>query len=967
MSVEASSSLTRVDTGLANTQPKVPEPDAEIQAIVGSGKIGRFVVLRKLGEGGMGVVFAAYDDELERKVAIKLLHTTFSGQQQTLGQQRLRREAQAMARLSHPNVAQIYEVGDIGSAVFIAMEFISGCNLREWLRQAERPWRTILDAYMQAGRGLVAAHAAGIIHRDFKPDNVLIGDDGRVRVLDFGLARPDASASESLSSTTTSGVFHSVELTQLGSFVGTPAYMAPEQLLRQPADAQSDQFGFCVALFEALYSYRPFIGADAAELTQNVVHGRLIDPPRDSDVPGWVHQVLLRGLAVAPDERYPDMAALLQALADDPAIARRRRLGVAGIVLAAGLAGGGGYAINELRAEPAPTCSGGEERLVGVWDPASSERVHAALTGAATAYAEYVATQVDARLGSYATAWSAMHRDACETHQRGEQSDALYDLRMACLDDRRTALGALVEVLAAADASVVEKAVQAADRLPLLGRCADASALLAQVPPPDDPQVARAVEAIEVKLAQAQARYEVGQNDAALRETQPLRSEAEGLGYGPTLAKALRLEGLIQDMLAEYGASEAALLRAATTADGAGDDDGRAAATTDLVRAVGVRYARFDEGLRMAELARGSISRLPDRRAHEARLETRVGEILLQRRDFEAAERHIDRAMQLHAELYGEASTVYATALNARATLHFLGARWPEALKEYQRVAAIYEQAYGPNHPLLGNVLNNIGAVQLSQFDYAAAESTYTRALEIMRAAHGPNHPALAMVYSNLGMIALAQAQFPRAIEELRRALAVSEASLPANHPDIGDALLELGNGYLTAGQHAEAEQTYARALAVYLQSFGAGHERAALALARLGMAQLRDGRPGEALLSFQRALTEFRGDPGDPVLGFPRAGLGQLRLAEGDHAAAATELEAALERLGRSPTAGPHDLAEVQFALARALLARDATSATRARSLAIEARAGFLQFGAAHAGAVAEIDAWTARLPAGP
>ncbi|MBK7828686.1 tetratricopeptide repeat protein [Nannocystis sp.] len=404
-----------------------------------------------------------------------------------------------------------------------------------------------------------------------------------------------------------------------------------------------------------------------------------------------------------------------------------------------------------------------------------------------------------------------------------------------------------------------------------------------------------------------------------------------------------------------------------TTADGAGDDDERASATTDLVRAIGMRQARFDEGLRVAELARGNVSRLPDRRGHEARLETRVGEILLQRRDFDAAERHIDRAMELNAELYGEASTVYAAAVNIRATLHFLGAKWPEALKEYQRVAAIYEQAYGPSHPLLGNVLNNIGAVQLSQFDYSGAEATYTRALEILRGAHGPNHPALATVYANLGMIALAQAQFPRAIEELRRALAVYEGSLPANHPDIGDALLELGNGYLSAGQHAEAEQTYARALAVYLQSFGVGHERATLVLARLGMAQLRGGRRDDAALSFQRALTEFRGDASDPVLGFPHAGLGQLRLDEGNYAAAATELETALERLGRSPTAGPHDRAEVQFALARALLGRDPTSATRARPLAIEARAGFLQFGAAYAGAVAEIDAWTARLPPTP
>ena len=164
MSSDLTASSTRSSDGLGST---VPTRTANIE--VGVGQIGRFVVLRKLGEGGMGVVYAAYDDELERKVAIKLLRTEFSGQQQSLGQARLQREAQAMARLSHPNVVQIYEVGKFADAVFIAMEFVAGHNLREWLRQTERPWRTILDAYMQAGRGLMAAHAAGIIHRDFKP------------------------------------------------------------------------------------------------------------------------------------------------------------------------------------------------------------------------------------------------------------------------------------------------------------------------------------------------------------------------------------------------------------------------------------------------------------------------------------------------------------------------------------------------------------------------------------------------------------------------------------------------------------------------------------------------------------------------------------------------------------------------------------------------------------------------------
>ena len=955
----ASSSLTvRTGDGLASTEPARP---AHVE--VDASKIGRFVVLRKLGEGGMGVVYAAYDDELERKVAIKLLRTEFSGQQQSVGQARLLREAQAMARLSHPNVAQIYEVGKFASSVFIAMEFVAGHNLREWLERSPRSWQAILGAYIQAGHGLAAAHAAGIVHRDFKPDNMLMGDDGRVRVLDFGLARPDEALVEAVGVSGSSGLY-ALGLTQAGAFVGTPAYMAPEQLRREPADAQSDQFSFCVALFEALFGYRPFFGTDLAELREAVLAGRRAEPPDDTRVPGWVAQVLARGLSVAPEQRFPTMTALLAALEGRLHGGRRTRLGIAALVLGSGLAAAaGGYAVSELRATGAPSCSAGGERLVGAWDPQIAERVRVGLVGHGAAYTRDVATAVATRLGSYATAWTAAYADACAAHQRGEQSDALHDLRMACLDDRRVALRALTTVLSAADEAAVEKAVQAADRLPLLARCADASALLAQTPPPDDPTVAHAVEEIGEQLAQTRARFELGQYQAALREILPLRREAERLGYAPTLAAALHLEGLLRDALGEYAASEAALLQAVITADGGSDDDLRAAAMIDLARAVGLRQARFDEGLRHAELARGGVQRLADGAPLTARLELRLAEISLQRGDFAAAGPHVEAAIELHAQLYGEDSTVFAAALDLRASLLFLRAEYAAALAEYRRVEAIYGRAYGPQHPSLGKVLNNIGAAQLSLLDYAAAGQTYGRALAILRAGHGDDHPSLATVYTNLGLIALGEGQFARAIEEFERALAIYTMSLPASHPSIGDCLMDLGEGYLLAGRHAEAIASFERALAAAVQGFGAGHERSTRALARLGAAQLRAGRDAEAMLSFRRALAEQRGEPG-PALGLVRAGIGGVQLQAGELAPAIDELEAALVLLGSASL--PHELAEVQFTLAQALWARGPADAARARGLAGEAQANFLGSGAAYGERQAEIAAWLARLPAG-
>ena len=919
----------------------------------------------------MGVVYAAYDEELERKVAIKLLRTDFSGEQQSLGQARLLREAQAMAKLSHPNVVQIYAVGETSGAVFIAMEFISGGNLREWLAHATRPWRVILDAYLQAGQGLAAAHAAGIVHRDFKPDNVLMGEDQRVRVVDFGLARPGDVALELLSSapgTSSSGSFPGVELTQQGAFIGTPAYMAPEQHRREPANAQSDQFSFCVALFEALYGHRPFRGADAVALARAVLGGKRQDPPRDTQVPGWVLAVLVRGLSREPAQRFPDMTALLAALSADPEVARRRRWGMAGIVLASGLAAaGGGYAMYELRVREAAVCTGAQERLAGVWDPAVAERVRAALTGTGVSYAEDVAGHVQARLGAYADAWVAIDGDACDTHQRGEQSDVLYDRRMTCLADRRTALGALVEVLTAADAAVVEQAVQAVDRLPLLARCSETRALLSQSPPPEDPAVAQAVEELGARLARLRAMYEVGQYAPARAEVVQLRGKLEALGHTPTLAAALHLDGVLADALGEYPGSEATLLRAVATADAGGDDDLRALALGDLGRAIGLRQARFAEGLRHVELARGVVQRLADGRAAEAALAIRSTLILLQQGDFTAAEPNALRAIELQSTLYGERSTVFAEAVNAAATLQFLRGRYPEALAEYRRVEAIYSAAYGPNHPLLGKVLNNIGATQFSQFDYAAAEATHTRVLEILRNAHGPKHSSLGTVHSNLGLLALAQAQFPRAIAEFRRSLAIYEEALPADHPSIGDCWTDLGHGYLVAGEYEPAEQAFTRAQTVYLRAFGAGHPRSTQALASIGQAQLRRGQIVEAEQSLLQAIREFNGAPEDPALSGAEAALGKLRVAQDRLPETLALLERALARMEKQPGGVEIEIAGAQFALAGARFRLYPGEAARSRVLAETARTSFLRFGAQFRGEVVQIDAWLDRLPRQP
>ena len=307
--------------------PRAPAPSAGVvhhqaAAVKMGSRVGRYVVDQVVGEGGMGTVFSAVDPELQRRVAVKVLARTGAGteQERDNAEKRLLREARAMAQLSHPNIVTVFDMGQFDGGVFMAMELVEGTTLKQWLRGARRTTSEILRVMFEAGRGLEAAHAAGMVHRDFKPDNVLIGKNGRTRVTDFGLVRsldvPD------LLGPATSPHAHgdgpaSHELTRADVALGTPSYMAPEQFLGQTADARSDQYAYCVTLYESLYGRRPFVRATLQELARAVVEGRLDPPPVRPDVPGTVREGLLRGLRRDPAARFESMGALLGQLGQE--------------------------------------------------------------------------------------------------------------------------------------------------------------------------------------------------------------------------------------------------------------------------------------------------------------------------------------------------------------------------------------------------------------------------------------------------------------------------------------------------------------------------------------------------------------------------------------------------------------------------------------------------------------------------
>ena len=505
------------------------EPPAQISR---GATIGRYVVVGYVGHGAMGDVYSAFDPDLNRKLAIKLLRVRRDKSVAGVdGRTRLLREAQAIAKLSHPNVVVVHDVGNFEDRVFIAMEFIEGGTLSYWLHQQSRSWREILTVFLAAGRGLQHAHEANLVHRDFKPDNVMVRVDGEVRVMDFGLVRytdlgedepkpearpastPVSAAAARQASMLESTVnlarppspnlpaavsAQQTKLTQTGTMLGTPAYMAPEQFVGQTTDARSDQFSFCIALYECLFGVRPFDGATMAELTGNVLAGQVKPPPQRSAVPAGISRALRRGLSVSPADRYPSMTELL---ADLSRSAQPRKTillatAAAGFALLVALASG----LQHSGSGPS-LCAVPTQRFEGVWESAGRNasrrsaielgfRTRGANAGVTTStgrssswgWADHRSrttfTTISRGLDKYVADWSATYKDACEaTNYRRAQSAQVLDLRMSCLNDRFNELRALSDMLVVPSTEMIDDPSVALAFLGSLDRCSNVQLL----------------------------------------------------------------------------------------------------------------------------------------------------------------------------------------------------------------------------------------------------------------------------------------------------------------------------------------------------------------------------------------------------------------------------------------------------------------------------------------------------------
>jgi len=935
----------RLDLALADEAASVTAADSLKARLLGipdlaltpGTELGRFVLLSQIGAGGMGVVYAAYDPELDRKVALKLVQTARERGAATSGRSRLLHEAQAMARLSHPNVIAIYETGTVGDQVFLAMEFVKGVTLAQWSRQAPRGWQAVVAAFVQAGRGLAAAHAAGIVHRDFKPDNALIDPQGRVRVLDFGLARrheaqsPEAEALSEALRPRGDG-----DATETHAFTGTPAYMSPEQHRGEVGGTASDQYSLCVALYEALYGARPFAGETLGSLRAAVLRGQPAPPP-GSKVPPWLRQVLLRGLAVDPARRWPDLDALLAELTRDR-LRTRRRLTLALVLVALAIAGALLYrwavarAVAEAVAAREAACGGAEAQLAGVWDDERRTAVDLALRATGAPYAADTSARVRVQLDAHAAAWADAHALACAALQLREPGDAASQ-RMQCLATQRHELRALVEVLARADAAAVEHAAAAVAALSPPARCDD-PALGRLGPPP--PAIAAAVQDLRDRLASARAQEVAGQFATGLQLARESRIAAEALAYRPLLAEAHLREGVLEDLAGNYAAAEAALAAAAWTAEAAGHDAITVEAATELVIVVGVRRAHHGEAGVWAGLAQAVLERSDgDAGPLQAGLWAGLGSLRLHEGRFADARDLLTKALERYQQLLDPlAPDVAQTHSDLGNALRMLG-EYDAAIAHYELARTIREQTLGAAHPQVAMVLNNLAVVYASRGDDDRAEPYYRRAIAVWEAALGPDHPSLGHALNNLGSLMQERGALVEAHALASRALSVWERAYGPEHPDLVSPLVTLGNVQMEAGALAEAEQTYRRALTLSEAALGPEHPDLGYTLVNLADVARKQGRLAEARRDSARALALFaRAGMADDLIAEATLGMMRIDLDERRFAAVATQAAWALPRLhGNLEARG-----EGHFLLAQALWASGDQAGARAAASAAQA-----------------------------
>jgi len=963
----------RTDTESAEESPdpsvsKGATPVATIDdaRAIGPGDcLGRYTVQALIGTGGMGRVFAATDSELGRTVALKVIRPD-RGPASSYARARLMREAQALAVLHHPNVVTVHDVGTEGENVFVAMELIDGSTLGDWLRAEPRTWRAIRDVFLAAGRGLAAAHAAGIVHRDFKPHNVIVGS-GRVVVVDFGLARANPDLPEEPGAMPPPGgpSSHgnlSLSLTLTGERVGTPQYMPPEQREGGVVTAKADQFAFCVALHEAVFGWRPGERSAASTL------------PR---VPRFLAAAIARGLMPRADARWPSMDALLAALGRTWTPRRKRLAGATAAVMVIAVAVLG-FTAGQRASAPDP-CAGGEALIAPLWNDTARSRVRDAFRRTGRSYADDTFVRADAGLRQRLTGWAQAYRDNCQaTHVRHEQSEAMLDLRARCLRSAKAELSGLVSALQEADATVLDRATRAVGDVGDPARCSDPASLGAAIPPPPAALV-HDVEAMREQIVRGWLLVKLGKWNEARSLARDLVVRARRLDYKPLLAKALSQLG---DVEADTGDNDAAirdLYEAAQLGTEVADDDLVATSLPWLEIALGYGKDQYEAADAVYRWATAAVARAGNTPTRLVGLFGNHAEILNRRGDHQGALELYRTVLGLESARRGPESLEVARALGGigeqlgrtghgrdaesyferSSTLmeRFLGSEHPivatqrykrawnllelfepdDAILLLERARAIYEKNLGRTDRRVAATVYGLGIAFLEQRRLPEARAAVEQAIEINRA-KDPEGRSVAGNYEVLGDIARQEGNPLAAHEFAQRALAIKLKVLGPDHEELGTTYRLDADHLVALGRLGEASAAVARALEIDEKAEGKNAPEAGWAFLVQGHVLRAQRRAREAIKAYETSLHILETAYGTsfPGLCQPLAGLTAALLEVGDARRAQELAERELILAAKAPP-GEVGAAEFRLAHARWVLGADRPAA---RALARQARA---------------------------
>ncbi len=859
------------------SEPSRAEPTDVADAPRRGDLIGHFTIIDRLGAGGMGIVYAAYDVELNRKVAIKLLRIA-PEQDQSIGRARLMREAQAMAQVDHTNVVTVFEVGKHRGDVYIAMEFVDGETFGDWRKRTAARWPEVVNILGQAARGLVAAHAEGLVHRDFKPDNVMVGRDGRVRVMDFGLVRsdgepgptspPEATESgsefdmhladtrvgESGSDVGVRAATSNVGLTKVGSMVGTPAYMAPEQFKREPTDARSDQFSFCVTLWEALFDERPFKGDSLLTLGMNVTEGLRKPVPSGASVPAWLLHVCDRGLSTDRSARFESMRALLDAIESGRRQSKRRWLAVGAATLLLGAAAAWGVnSVAERRRVQA--CEAAGRTIDEVWNDEAATRLRQAFEPLGEEASARTLASATTLLDGMAGAWFDARTQSClKAPMHGDRSEDVRERATWCLDDHRQTLGATLEAVAGThDRAVLLQFVPALSELGGVDDCLDDDALRVRALPP--PSERSMVVALRSELASLDALLLTAQFDSAVEAAQSIDARPDAASWVPFHAElSLRL-GRALSGRGDLDAAESRLVEGYLEAVDSQSVDIASATALELAKLLGVQREEPTRGMlwmRLAEVHERARGQTPLRRAGQLH---RRSSLLKQLKRFDEAEAgYLEAVALLEAEL-GPGHLLVARTRNNLGNLYQELSRFDEAMTQFEAAISTRRETLGDTHPDVAQTLVGMANTLGAMGDHDEALALHLRALKTYQAALGDDHVLVALARGNLAAAHLDLRQLDAALEHATHSVKIYEARFGALHAKTANVLNSIGTIHHWAGRLPEAEAHYERARLGLEATLGPGHPKVAHVLFNLALIERETGETRHARGLFQRAL----------------------------------------------------------------------------------------------------------------